>query len=217
VTDPQVTLVVAVAGVFTTLLSPCIAIQVQRFIEERKEKKRRKLWIFTVLMTTRATRTAPDHVIALNSIELCFDGKSNRDTNVVDAWRIYFDHLNNVPSEEEPSEASKSMHATWMQKSNDLFVDLLKSLSDVLDFKFDKVQLRRGVYYPRAHEEVEAEQRDLRQSLLKIVSGKSSVPMEVVGFPVDKEVFEKQQKLIELLLKSLSAGALRVTVEGKHE
>lgn len=215
--DSQLTLVVAVASVVSTLLSPCIAVRVQKWFEERKEKRRRKLWIFSTLMTTRAARTSPDHVMALNSIDLFFDEKSVKDKNVVDAWRIYFDHLNSFPNEKDSPEVFKSMQATWGQKYEDLFVDLLKALSDALNRKFNKIQLKRGCYCPRAHEEVEAEQRDLRQSLLNIVSGKSSVPMEVVGVRVDKEVLEKQQQLIDQLLKSLSNAVLRVAVEEKHE
>lgn len=218
--DAGLALVVATVAVIATLISPTIAVQVQRWLDETKEKKRRKLWIFATLMTTRATRTAQDHVMALNAIELMFNGDSEKDRAVVNSWRIYFDHLCNMPDEKEYKESQETLKMKlelWGQKSDDLFVDLLKSLSDALDYKFDKVQLKRGVYYPRAHGEVETELRLLRHALLNILYGKNSIPMDVTGFPGDPAAFDLQRKVNEAILKAYQDGVLQVVVKPTQE
>ena len=106
--DAGLALVVATVAVIATLISPTIAVQVERWLENQR-KKRRKLWIFATLMTTRATRTAPDHVMALNAIELMFNGDSEKDRAVVNSWRIYFDHLCNMPDEKEYKESQETL------------------------------------------------------------------------------------------------------------
>ena len=61
--------------VFAVLIAPLLAVQAQKFIERMREKRQRKLSIFFQLMATRATRVAPQHVQALNMIDIEFYGK----------------------------------------------------------------------------------------------------------------------------------------------
>jgi hypothetical protein len=96
-----------VAIVFATILGPVLAVQTQKFIERATERRRMRAWIFYTLMTTRATRLTPEHVQALNAIELQFGqsrrwfGVAKRDQAVVDAYRQYFDKLCEKIREEE--------------------------------------------------------------------------------------------------------------------
>ncbi|MDE2314976.1 MAG: hypothetical protein KGK06_01085, partial [Xanthomonadaceae bacterium] len=54
------------------LLSPLIAVQVTRYLDNKKEVRERQLWIFKTLMATRASSMSPHHVEALNRIDLEF-------------------------------------------------------------------------------------------------------------------------------------------------
>ena len=48
------------------IIAPVLAVQVQKYIESKKEKRNRKMQIFTNLMATRATPLYPIHVESLN-------------------------------------------------------------------------------------------------------------------------------------------------------
>jgi hypothetical protein len=75
--------------ILATIAGPILAVQAQKWVERATEKRRQRLMIFTTLMNTRATRLAPDHVQALNMIDLVFNGKNAKDKAVIDAWRQY--------------------------------------------------------------------------------------------------------------------------------
>src|SRR5436190_40415 len=54
-------------NVAALLLSPLIALQVRKKLDESKELGLRRMWVFRTLMATRANRVASEHVNALNS------------------------------------------------------------------------------------------------------------------------------------------------------
>ena len=61
--------------IIAVLLAPLIAVQVQKWLEHHRENRERKLRVFKTLMATRAATVSPDHVQALNMIDLEFSGK----------------------------------------------------------------------------------------------------------------------------------------------
>ena len=61
-----------IAIIFATFFGPIVAVQAQKWIENFREKKREKKYVFAMLMYTRGTRVSPEHVQALNRIELAF-------------------------------------------------------------------------------------------------------------------------------------------------
>ncbi len=202
-----------------TILGPVLAVQAQKWLERATEKRRRKLGIFYALMATRAARVAPDHVRALNQIDLEFSGarflsfiqwQTPKEKAVANAWRIYSDHLN------ERVEEIKEAVEAWVRRGDDLFVDLLFALSTYFGFAFDKVQLRRGVYSPRAHSEAENQQQAIQAHLLKLLAGNAPLKMDVVGFPVSQDALDRQQALQELLLKALSPDTGIPVVTVRH-
>ena len=87
--------------ILAILLAPLIAVQVQKYTEILLEKHRRKLRIFYTLMGTRAIRLSPEHVQALNMIDIEFYGRkifgftyqSKAEKEVQNAWKEYLDHL----------------------------------------------------------------------------------------------------------------------------
>lgn len=54
------------------IAGPILAVQAQKIIESLQRKRDRRLTLFFTLMSTRATRLAPDHVSALNMIDIEF-------------------------------------------------------------------------------------------------------------------------------------------------
>jgi hypothetical protein len=54
------------------VVGPILALGAQRVLDRIREKKKRRMDIFLTLMTTRASPLAPNHIQALNSIDVIF-------------------------------------------------------------------------------------------------------------------------------------------------
>jgi len=166
------------AIVFATLLGPILAVQAQKWLERRRERNARRLALFRTLMATRAARLAPDHVRALNGIPLEFYGTKKRLKRIRDAWKVYFAHLS---SQHAPENAQ-----SWQQKSDDLFLDLLRELADFLGYdEFNPVELGKEVYSPQAHLALEADNLAIRQGLAALLKGQFALPIEQRIGPLD--------------------------------
>jgi hypothetical protein len=157
--------------ILAIFLGPVVALGLQRNSERRRDQQARKMTIFKELMATRAAKIDPRHVEALNAIEIEFSSGRGTDKRVADAWRLYLDHLNDQTVKPEDKDAL----ARWGEKSNELLVELLYEMSQALKFDFDKVSLRKGVYSPRAHSELQTDQTLLRKFLLELMEGKRAM------------------------------------------
>lgn len=164
-----------VAIVIATLVGPVLAVQSQKWLETYREMKQRRQRVFHSLMSTRATRLASLHVEALNSIEIEFYGVKE----VIKAHRSYIDILNAGLAEN----SSEAIIESWSARRDDMFVDLLHSMSSFLGYDFDKVQIRRGVYYPTGHGDLEKSMNQIREGFGKVLSGEQPIAMRVVELP----------------------------------
>jgi len=196
--------------ILATLLSPLIAVQVQKWIERAYERRQAQLSIFYSLMATRATRLAPEHVQALNRIDLEF-GKTKwrrqslRAKEVTNRWRIYADHLNDLADNHTQIQLE-----AWIKRGDDLFINLLAAIASALGYTFDEVQLRRGIYHPRGHTETEIRQEVIQRALADILIGKRSFPTEITGVPINEEAFELQKAALQSIVDAVKDGALNV-------
>jgi hypothetical protein len=184
-----------------TFLGPITAVQLQKFIERRTSKNNQKLRIFHALMATLAMRAnSIEHVQALNSIEVFFNDKGKDDKAVRDAWRIYLDFLlQRVPEKQTEAEA-----VAYNDKGVDLLVNLLEAIGNSLNYDFDKVQLKRGGYYPQLHFDELSAVSEIRKGVVSILRGQSAIPMNVVGFPFSEDTVAQQREVQQALLKTLS-------------
>jgi hypothetical protein len=164
---------IEVLTVLAIILGPIIAVQLTRFLDERREIRQRKLNIFKTLMATRAYTISWLHVEALNRIDLEFSGKDKDERDVVDAWKQYLDLLNNsgIPIDQ------------WAVKRLELLVELLHKMALVLKYNFDKVSIKNSSYSPRAHGDLEAQQEALRRLTIEILEGKRPIPMLITNLP----------------------------------
>jgi len=163
------------------VVAPILAIQVQKFIERRKEIKGRKIQIFRALMTTRANRLLPEHIQALNMIDIEFYG----DQKITDAWKLLLDNFANYPQDTKDPDYQGKLNLS-AEKSENLFVDLLAEMAKSLNYNFDKVHLKRAFYLPKGHVDYMGEQEFIRHTLVDVLSGKASIPIKVVNMPSDK-------------------------------
>lgn len=204
--------------ILATVLGPILAVQAQKAVESIRDRKNRKLWVFHNLMATRAARVSPEHVQALNMIDLVFYGtrifgiarRTKSEQAVLDAWREYHDHLG--------TKVEQTSLPMWNTKGDELFINLLFAISRDVGYKFDRVQLKRGAYTPVAHGDLEFEQNSIRKLLLKVLSGELALPMEVKGFPIHDEALKSQLELQRKLTAALDgSGTLSVQVKGDRD
>jgi hypothetical protein len=166
---------------------PIIAVQLQKLIERLIQRKQAKEAIFKTLMSTRGTPISLPHVQALNMIDLEFYGEKKKDKKVVDAWKLYRDHLYDRIDPKDPNRDVKT--DAWLKKSSELLTDLLFEMSISLNYNFDKVLLKRGAYTPQGYGDTESAQLYLRDSLVGLFAGKTALPIRIV----EKTTGEKTQ------------------------
>lgn len=198
-----------VAIVAATLLGPILAVQAQKLLERRRDQDQRRRWVFRTLMATRATNLSSAHVEALNAVPIEFYGRSVRLSKVIEAWKVYLDHLNANVDANGPA---------WEDRRQDLFLALLGAMAHFLGYKFGPVELRREVYFPRGHAQLETDQETIRKGFASLLRGEKALPMEVRGWPVDEGALDAQRRLQARLLAWLDGDAApRVKVEGQTE
>jgi len=158
------------------LLGPIIAVRLTRYLDNKKEERERKLQVFKTLMATRAYTVSWDHVVALNRIDLEFNGKIKKEKDVIEAWKAYLDLLNEKGMSSEQ----------WAIKRVELLVELLHTMARVLDYDFDKTHIKNSSYSPVAHGTIEEEQQALRAGLIEVLAGKRPLPMSITNWPKDE-------------------------------
>jgi hypothetical protein len=178
--------------IFVTFCGPIAAVQAQKWIERRQAKRKGKNYVFRTLMATRAARVSTEHVQALNMIDLEYYGGGPGEKAVREAWRFYLDHLNTRYDDE----------AAWGIRQMDLFTDLLYQMSKSLGYDFDKTQIKNSAYWPVAHGNLEHEMSQIRSGLVKILTGKATLPTS--SLPATEQQGQDQNELRQLLLDFMS-------------
>ena len=200
--------------VVATVAGPILAVQAQKWIERIRERRQRKQQLFQQLMATRAARLSADHVQALNMIDLVFYGshffgihrRSKTERAVIETWREYHDHLG--------TQYGDGGGGAWNARLEELFTNLLFTIATDVRFRFDRVQLKKGVYSPQAHGELEREQLAARKLALEVLAGQRAIKMDVASFPVDEAAIKAQTELQAALAQALAGkGALTVTIK----
>ena len=158
--------------VSSVLSGPIIAVQLTRFIDERREIRNRKLQIFKTLMATRAYTMSWLHVEALNRIDLEFDKQEKSELAVIEAWKAYLDLLNNF--EKIPPDQ-------WVVKRTELFVELLHKMALVLNYTFDKTHIKNSSYAPIAHANLEGQMETIRREAIELLEGKRSLSIHMAN------------------------------------
>ncbi|WP_316828588.1 DUF6680 family protein [Pedobacter miscanthi] len=171
--------------ILAVISSPIIAIQVDKILDTRRSSKNRKIEIFKTLMATRGSSLSFEHVGALNRIDLEFSG--NRYKKVIDAWKEYFDLLSQQVTPENL--------AAWSEKTGDYLTTLLYEMALSLNYQnFDRVTIKRNVYAPSGHKQDEAQNKLIKDLLVKVLSGQGSLSMEIDN---DDETIEKNQEYMK--------------------
>jgi Family of unknown function (DUF6680) len=178
VISPQVWLTIA-----AIIIGPVAALLIQKYLEERRAERNRRIRIFQALMANRASRLSPGWVEALNGIETEFYGEKK----VIEAWRQVVDHLNSGQAT-DPIQIGQ-----WNEALVNLANEMLYEMGKSLGYEFDRVTIKRNAYYPSGWGEVELENHAVRKKFLELLDGKRKLPVAVFeeNFPPLADVDRK--------------------------
>jgi hypothetical protein len=168
--------------IFAVVAGPIFAVWVTRFHDIKSDAKSRKQSILRSLLRTRQIRLDPEHVGALNLIEIEFYNKPS----VVDRYTEYIGHLNKpLPPE--------NAHEVFFQERHDLFVGLLHAIGRDLGYAFDKHDLDKRSYAPVAWGNEQERQRKNAALITELLEGSRSLP--VFNMVADKNLFPPPPKI----------------------
>lgn len=193
----------SIAIVFATLIGPVLAVQAQKYLERHRDQKRAKDSIFRVLMATRASRLSPDHVQALNGIDLAYYSGGIREKRVRESWKAYHDLLN--------TRFAKEREGEWVTRQLDLFVDLLHEMAVCLGYDFDKTYIKNSSYAPEAFGTIEQEVNLIRGALAEILVGKR--PFQVVGVAASEDEARQTAEIRGLLIEWLRVSSSKAAMK----
>ena len=135
------------------VVGPIFALLAQRLLDYLREKRERRVRLFIALMTTRASQLAPDHINALNSIDIVFSRK--RDLKIREAWENVRTHL-----------ATNVNAPDWQTKLSDRKANLYREIAVRVGYgHFTAEYLKYEVYLPTYYGEMERDQLKIRQAL----------------------------------------------------
>jgi uncharacterized protein DUF6680 len=161
------TMLILIATIFAIYLGPIRAVEISRRNDVEREASRRRREIFASLMRTRNAALTPDHVWAINLVQVEF----GNDENVIRTYKSYMAILAEVLPEPGPALSA------FLQKRRDLFFDLLHEIAKAVGFNLDKRDLDRAGYVPIGWEAEQNEMRLFRQAMIELLSGKRGLPI----------------------------------------
>lgn len=164
-------LILSLITILAIYFGPIKALQMQRTLDEERETRNRKLGIYKTLMSNRATRLSPAYVQALNLIDIEFTADNENEKTVRRTWHELLDLF----------ESYKDTPNAF-DKVTDLTVVMLEAMGKSLGYDFDRVSIKKGVYYPELHVDIEREQTALRKSLIELLDGTGRRKLPVAFF-----------------------------------
>jgi hypothetical protein len=100
---------------------------------------------------------------------------------------LYTEWGRKTPAEKESQAAQLNSRAV------ELLAELLVKMGASLGYPLDRVYIKKGWYCPEGLTNIELEQHALRQSLLKVLNGQSSLPVAVFEKKFPPLTLEPQQ------------------------
>jgi hypothetical protein len=169
------------------LVGPILAVIVARLLEAEKLRRDRRAAVFTTLMRTRRTPMVPDHVGALNMVEIEFAS----DSDVIDRWRELFKHFgtehprnrdeqeSSTQSSEEVDKRRAAFGQRIAQERQRLLAKLLHAMGKRLGYKAEQLEIFEGGYTPQGWVDDEIDGRAARAFLVDIALGRKVLPIGI--------------------------------------
>lgn len=161
--------------VLAVIAGPILAVAATEVYRRRKESDDRRDAVFRGLMATRSAPLSPNHIENLNMVDTLFHRRNATDREVVDAWKVYLQHLGDHRYPKE----------SWPARKADLLHELLHKMSLAVGYSFDLSHIKGGTYYPDGYQNAELDWQEVRQMLVQILKG--AYPLRVTITPSNNE------------------------------
>lgn len=192
--------------IIAIVVGPIAAVQIEKYLEGRREKTRRRMDVFRTLMVNRATPLAPDNVAALNSIDLIFEGDKFK--TVRGKWRTLLSHFEDHPKGDQQNYEQAMI--VWTNRNNDLTGQLLQEMGKTLGYDFGDVDIKKAIYYPRGLGDQETANLLIRNGLVRLLTGNQELHVRTI---VNDEQYETGQRIAKAAADILEgSGALSVKI-----
>ena len=98
-------------------------------------------------------------------------------------WREYHDHLNSLSPDPDKQ---KEQLDRWTERKDELLAHLLCEMGEAVGYDFDIVSIRRGIYSPIGHANLDFETQAIRQLLIQVLTGKQPLSLDVRSLPAQE-------------------------------
>lgn len=185
-----------IISLFAIFLGPIFAVLATRWLDEKRERRERKMTIFRTLMRTRRTPTSQEHVGGLNLIEIEFAAHPK----VISAWKNLFEHFGNQHSRySEESVAPDDSFDQTRQKNikfeerlraerQRLLAKLLHAMAKELNFTIEQLEIFEGGYLPQGWVDTESDGAVIRKFAANLAVGNALLPVGVVNVPEPNDI-----------------------------
>ena len=167
---------ILIATVAAIIYGPIRAVEITRKKDLERDADARKRLILAALMRTRKMVIHPDHVGALNQVQLEFFNHPE----VLVSYRAYIANL----SETVPPPGNDLQN--FLTRRNDLFFDLLYQIATASGVTVDRHELDRLAYVPFGWQSEQEELRAFRTAMLAVLQGQK--PLLVAAAPPQNQV-----------------------------
>ncbi len=165
-----INIAILIVTIIAIIVGPIIAVCITRYFDDRREHRRRKFDIFHSLMRTRSMTFHPDHIMALNLIQVEF----HKNDKVVQAYTTYlplFKQQSISDDAELPNNFSE-------QIENALF-NLISEIGKDLGHNYDKMELKNLSHGVPEWLEDDQTVKSVWKMLKKLLDGEGELPVKL--------------------------------------
>jgi len=172
------------------VIGPIVAVSITLGYDTYRDRRSRRMELFRTLMRTRRTPILPEHVGALNLIEIEFA----KDDAVIKRWTELLTHFGTHHNRREEEAKTDDLRddelaardAKFYGRLSDerqrLLAKLLHAMARVLDFRAEQLEIFEGGYTPQGWVDIEAENASVRRLFAQIGDAKRTFPIGVFNF-----------------------------------
>ena len=194
-TNEILTLIALIAG-------PVAAVIITRYQDDQRQYHGRRMDIFRTLMRTRRAALSPDHIGALNLVEIEFADEPA----VVLAWKELFTHfgtahgrrgeekIEGLTEQKEIEKRNEAFGGRLVQERQRLLAKLLHAIAKAEGFKIEQLEIFDGSYTPQFWSDIETEQAIIRKFVVDLAYARKVVPMGLLDYRSAQQAVDEAQK-----------------------
>ncbi len=176
-----------VVSIVAIVVGPVVAVLITIWLTRQTQKKDRQLEVFRKLMMTRRIPLSPEHVGALNLVEIEFHGVEK----VLTPYKALMTHFateharrpnetaTNDDGETEARHKDDRFHARINEERAKLRTTMLHAIAQQLSYRIDQLDIFDGGYSPEGHAMIEWEQQMIRRFVVDLYTGRIALPVKV--------------------------------------